>query len=522
MSWRALAVALAVVASLWVGTASALALEAKVTESPYNAKGNGTTNDRAAIQSAINAVNTAGGGKVILPSGHIYLSGNLILKSKVNFDIEKGAVLKQSQTPSDYANEPHKGRKIEGSEIAFDAWIEKNYPLLYAGKATEVTIEGGGEIEMTNSGADEKSVLVDAIGLFEVTHFVISNVTISHADAYNVSIRDSEFGEVKNVTTTKPESLNSDGISMMDSSHLEIHNNNLTTKDDGIYVWASLEDPRKSEWWNSDTPRPSSFINVFENTVFNESTNGSHGFLFINWTGAALDESQVEISHINVHDNTFKATFPVAALNSDPYHKEKLKDGQPPSKTPSKDLTFKNNTLTVFGTGEVAKELDGMSTADLNVDSSVYNFVQATKKEFYNSNFDGLQAFAHEKGTSFWSTEGEASAPETAVGQPGGHYGQIAGFNKGYAGIYEGLFLEPGTYTFKAQVQSSGASDRMFAIRASNLEVMGKLTFTNTSWEAKSITFTVTTAGVYRLGIDNSGAGSSTTAFGRIDSAQIS
>jgi hypothetical protein len=513
-------VALAVTASLWVGVASAAALEANVLNAPYNAKGNGTTNDRAAIQSAINAVAEAGGGKVILPKAHIYLTGDLVLKSKVTFDLETGAVLKQSQTPGDYLHEPKKGRTIEGRTIEgrpikFDTFLDQNFPLLYAGKATEVTINGGGEIEMTNSGADEKSVLLDSIGMFEVTHFVISNVTISNSSGYNVALRDSEFGEVKNVTTTKPASINSDGISMMDSSHLEVFKNNLTTLDDGIYVWASLKDPRKSEWWNSDTPRPSTDINVFENVVNNESTNGSHGFLFINWTGAEEDASQVEIARLNVHNNTFKATFPLGALVGDPYH--------PGPKTPTKDLTFQNNKLEIVGSGEIPEEeLKEMGTTDLNADSSVYAFDQASNKTgILNNDFDGHNAFPAEKATSFWSTEGKASAPETAVGQPSGKYGQITGFNEGYSGIYQGVFLEPGTYTFRAATQSSGAAVRFFAIRASNLEVMASTSITNTKWETKSIKFTVTTAGNYRLGIDDQGAGGAAGSFGRIDNTEL-
>jgi hypothetical protein len=339
-------------------------------------------------------------------------------------------------------------------------------------------------------------------------------VTISHSSGYNVSLRDSEIGEVKNVTTTEPDSINSDGISMMDSSHLEIHNNNLTTLDDGIYVWASYEDPRESEWWNSNTLRPSTDINVFENVVNNESTNGSHGFAFINWTAAAPDESKVEIARINVHNNTFKATFPIAALNEDKYHSG--------SKTPSKDLTFANNTLTVVGAGTTTQDLEHMATTDLSADNSLYNFGVSTNNEGpYNANFDGETAFKQEVGTSFWSTEGKASAPETAVGQPSGKYGQIAGFNEGYSAIYQGVFLEPGTYTFKAATQSSGAAVRFFAIRASNLEVMASASITNTKWETKSIKFTVTTAGTYRLGIDDQGAGGAVGGFGRIDNTEL-
>lgn len=43
------------------------------TESPYNATGNGTTNDSGALQAAFNVCQTAGGGMIILPPGNYFL-----------------------------------------------------------------------------------------------------------------------------------------------------------------------------------------------------------------------------------------------------------------------------------------------------------------------------------------------------------------------------------------------------------------------------------------------------------------
>ena len=79
-------------------------LNVNVKLNPYNAAGNGTTDDRAAIQAAIDAVATAGGGCVYFPKG-IYLIGaepgggalgGLQLKSNVLLQGEapRAAVLK--------------------------------------------------------------------------------------------------------------------------------------------------------------------------------------------------------------------------------------------------------------------------------------------------------------------------------------------------------------------------------------------------------------------------------------------
>jgi hypothetical protein len=56
---------------------------ASVKSAPYNAAGNGTTDDTAAIQAAINAANTAGGGTVSFPAGTYLVSSTLTLYSRV-------------------------------------------------------------------------------------------------------------------------------------------------------------------------------------------------------------------------------------------------------------------------------------------------------------------------------------------------------------------------------------------------------------------------------------------------------
>ncbi len=46
----------------------------------YGAKGDGQTDDAAAIQRAINACSAAGGGTVIIPAGHTFLCGPAIFE----------------------------------------------------------------------------------------------------------------------------------------------------------------------------------------------------------------------------------------------------------------------------------------------------------------------------------------------------------------------------------------------------------------------------------------------------------
>ena len=68
----------------------------------FGAKGDGVTNDAEAIQKAIDTCTSEGGGRVLLPGGHTYNSGSILLKSNVDFHLEMGAVLKASDDLNDY------------------------------------------------------------------------------------------------------------------------------------------------------------------------------------------------------------------------------------------------------------------------------------------------------------------------------------------------------------------------------------------------------------------------------------
>src|SRR5436853_7765170 len=67
----------------------------------YGAKADGKTINTAAIQSAIDAANKNGGGRVIIPQG-VFLTGSIILKSNVELHLLDKAVLIGSTNPDHY------------------------------------------------------------------------------------------------------------------------------------------------------------------------------------------------------------------------------------------------------------------------------------------------------------------------------------------------------------------------------------------------------------------------------------
>ena len=173
----------------------------------YNAKGDGTTNDRAAIQAAIDAVYEAGGGTVVLTAGKTFFSGNIILKSNVTLQFGDDAKLKQSDNQDDFvkptetgyeAYQPEYGHNtIEGVRWGH-SWYE-NYPLIYAGEGTEnIKITGNGLIEMTKGSSCDTTLHMCPVGLFKVNNFEVSDITITSCANYGMMPYTCTNGLIKN------------------------------------------------------------------------------------------------------------------------------------------------------------------------------------------------------------------------------------------------------------------------------------------------------------------------------------
>lgn len=99
----------------------------------FGAVPGGTAVNTQAIQSAIEACHTAGGGTVYVPAG-VFMTGTLQLKSGVNLHLERGAELLGSPQKSDY--KPYFTAGYDSS----------SYGMIYALKAENISITGQGAI----------------------------------------------------------------------------------------------------------------------------------------------------------------------------------------------------------------------------------------------------------------------------------------------------------------------------------------------------------------------------------------
>lgn len=80
----------------------------------YGALGDGTTDNAEAIQKAIDACSEAGGGRVIVPSGGVYMTGPFEVKSNVDLYIEANAKLLANPDEKVYCKSAFGDNKGEG------------------------------------------------------------------------------------------------------------------------------------------------------------------------------------------------------------------------------------------------------------------------------------------------------------------------------------------------------------------------------------------------------------------------
>lgn len=198
--------------------------------SGYGAVGDGKAIDTAAFQKAIDACTEAGGGTVVAEAGHTYVCGTIVLKSRVELHVERGAVILASPEQQDYDPNIHPACVIS------------------AVNARDIAITGGGEIngrgphfmgEKLPHIYRKKGWRPHAIVLFDCSGVTIRDVTITKSAAWTLTLEGCEDAVIAGIRVINDELIpNDDGIDICNSRSVRISDCYVKCGDDAIVIKA--------------------------------------------------------------------------------------------------------------------------------------------------------------------------------------------------------------------------------------------------------------------------------------------
>lgn len=215
----------------------------------YGAKGDGTTNDASAIQSAIDKCFQQGGGRVIVPGGRLFKTGSIILKSNIELHLEKNAILKASENKDDYNGfdelaylntellvPAHVNCEYDGKPKQFFIYAQNSHNISITGKGV---IDGSAEI---HHGINYKHYIegdsyprIPMIFFEHVQDLEILDVTLTNSGFWTVHMAGCEDVLIKDIRIRNDlKMMNSDGIDPDHCRNVRIENCDIESADDCI------------------------------------------------------------------------------------------------------------------------------------------------------------------------------------------------------------------------------------------------------------------------------------------------
>lgn len=307
----------------WLGLAVTLSAahgnEFRVAD--FGAKADGSTTNTAAIQKAIDAAASAGGGEVTFEPG-TYLSGAVFLKSNVRLCLDEGVVLRAIQDDGLY---PERPTRVAGIEMVWPTALVNVY------QQTNVTIRGKGTIDGNGAywwhkfwGEDRKGGMrkeyearglrwavdydckrVRALAVYDSGDVTIKDVTIKRSGFWNLTLTYSRNVTVDgvviraNIGGLGP---SSDGIDIDSSRDILVENCDIDCNDDNICLKAGRD------WDGLRVNRPTENI-----TIRNCITRSGHGMLTLgSETSGGI--RNVEVSHIQAFGTSNGIRFKSAGV----------------------------------------------------------------------------------------------------------------------------------------------------------------------------------------------------------------
>jgi polygalacturonase len=246
----------------------------------FGAKGDGTTKDTAAIQSAIDACAAKGGGTVRLTAG-TWLSAPIVLKSNITLQLDKGATLLGSPDHADY---PEKIEfRLPGVQSLVSATNAENVAITGEG-----AIDGNGESwwQMARSVRDAgvmgnphprpRLVVFD-----HCKHVRIEGVTIQNSPMWQLVPYYCDDVVIHNIRVLAPQhSPNTDAVDPFSSSNVRIDRLYADTGDDDIAIKSgAINSPGGDEPSRDITITDCTFLHGHGLSIGSEIAGGARNIL---------------------------------------------------------------------------------------------------------------------------------------------------------------------------------------------------------------------------------------------------
>ncbi len=194
----------------------------------FGARGDKSSLDTAALQSAVDACSKAGGGEVMVPAGD-YLSGKITLKSNIALKLEPGATIWASGDARDYSLSP----KAEGNWYLFVAEGQENISIVGDGR-----IEGVGKDDLDRREPEGGPLPPHRFGIIRFQNcrqIHLRNFKIFYSDWHTVIFANCEKVFVDNLSVINNFfHTNSDGIDPESCKDVFISNCYIIAGDDCI------------------------------------------------------------------------------------------------------------------------------------------------------------------------------------------------------------------------------------------------------------------------------------------------
>ncbi len=523
-------------------------LTATVTDAPYKAVGDGFTDDTAAIQAAIDAVKAAGGGKVIIPGddseyGKRYIVTHLKLCSNLEFEIQKNAVLWQSQREDELNKTvPVHQRGFDtvtyGHDVSIDGlmWCTgfstTNLPLIFIDRCENVRVTGGGTIRMNDAGGEceDPMRLIGDPGLavgeanrvhqiplctYSSKHIDITDLTLMRSSSWHCYMSFNDDVYVANLNEKEAVCVTADGFTITSCKNVTIDRCFTFTTDDAVGICTAYNDGR-GQFYRPTKPGED---NATENIVIRHSfLYGGFGTSWMPWGAAAENMYYQETRGVEVFDCVLGGSVKSAGTwPDDPFYGWSAYDHYPQTEDenycPIKDVYYHdNNYLMPFDI-----TLNGIKLAMTNfvVTDNVHRTTYSST-QFLNGDFDKKvhkgTGFNDETnyftGLSYWSNSGNTDVEllgtkKSVTVDTGEEITQpdYAGVITRNGELFQGLYCIYGTYVFSANIKST-ASFTLFA-RDAVTDTMYKADTVDPVAEFTSISFSfsVPRSAVVQIGV---------------------